>query len=262
MPLTTRVAREHSMPASGRQNTRPPLATPHVVTLPPFVSLATAAPKPSPPWIWFQALGKSDRYASVWLTRNRVPLSCRPVSTHLRGAEHRIAGADRVRQVGVEADVGVEPVDVRAALGGEQVERREDAAVAAGQRDRLAVDPGHEAVMPVGVDVGQRALGAAEREPVGGDLPGRAAVDGARAAQVAADQHVVGVALIDRDREIVLALTMADVEGQAVRAGGARRGVGRHRVPRPARRGATRRRRSMLLITPTVVEPVWLPPSA
>ena len=52
------------------------------MTLPPKVLFDTAAPKPSPPWIWFHAIGKPDRYASVWLTRMRVPLSCMPVSTN------------------------------------------------------------------------------------------------------------------------------------------------------------------------------------
>src|SRR4051794_13170929 len=43
-PFTTRVAREHSIPASGRQKNRVPLATPHTVTLVPLLSLATAVP--------------------------------------------------------------------------------------------------------------------------------------------------------------------------------------------------------------------------
>src|SRR6185503_20416568 len=80
-PATTRVAREHSSPAPARHITRPPLATPHAVTLVPFESFDTAVPKPSPPWIWFHAFGRSERYDSVWLTRNRVPLSCNPVNT-------------------------------------------------------------------------------------------------------------------------------------------------------------------------------------
>src|SRR5262249_47420702 len=81
-PLTTRVAREQSTLDPARQATRPPSATPQSVPLVPLLSAATAAPKPSPPRHRLQGLGKFERYASVSLTRNRVPLSCMPVRTY------------------------------------------------------------------------------------------------------------------------------------------------------------------------------------
>src|SRR5207248_5550277 len=118
--------------------------------------------------------------------------------------------------------VGEDPVRELCGRHAEDVARGEDAAVGAGVDHRLAGDHAGGDGVPVGVHVRQRTVAvggvadAGAGQPVGGVLPGGAAVHGTRAAEVSAHDGAVGILRVDADREVVPALAVAHVERPAV----------------------------------------------
>ena len=164
-----------------------------------------------------------------------VSLLAEPCAVVLRPSLHearvpmsRVAGGDAIDKEGRQAPVRAAPVNVLGHQVAEDVVGGANATVVADDGSHPAGHRHNDRAMPVSVRIARGAAGrlAVGRKPVGSDAPGRTAVGCAVAAQVAADHDVGCVRWIDRQRQVIPCLGVADVEVPAV-AG--RRGVGRHR---------------------------------